>query len=157
DTYKDRLPEELQKEGETIGDKYLNLRSLHKKSKRLAAVNAEPEIIAPILNDLDAQEKEISAFYDKVAAFFEKEKEEKEKEKTKDKDKKEEEENPYAGKKTSGSYTKEQIDQMPDPAFAAECKLKRIEANRKYIERYAETKPDKVAERKKELKEWGVE
>lgn len=61
----------------------------------------------------------------------------------------------------SGKWTKSEIERMADPDIKAKSKLLRIEANKKYIARNAGSETEKVkaklAERKKELDEWGVD
>lgn len=147
DSYKDKLPADLRDYGENkIPDLFLNLRRLHETVKRYDRDVVQPELMEQALEELDEQNKEIQDYYDRIESYF----------------------NPTAsesdsgdpataGKKASGRFTKEEIDQMKDIAFATECKMLRIEANKKYLKRKDIRNQTELELRREELGEWKIE
>jgi hypothetical protein len=117
--------------------------SQHEQLKRLDAEGAAPETVQPVTKALVAQEDRIQDFYDRVEQYLT--------------GRGKGAENPPPPKeKPSGRYTKESIDAMTDPVFAALCKEKRIEANLKYLKREDISKPMEKGLRQRELEEWGI-
>jgi hypothetical protein len=143
DTYKDRLSPELQKEGEQINAWFLNRTSLHEQLKRLQNDNADAETVAPVTKALLEQKAVIQEFYDRVEAYITGNAPE------------EADTSLDPNAKPSGKYTKAQIDKMSEPIFAALCKEKRIEADKKYLTREDVNNPEEKDLRRKELEEWG--
>jgi len=147
DSYKDRLSPELREIGEKkIPDMFLNWQRLHGLLKEYDKRDATPEEIKPVLADIDAQVKEIREVYDNFEAYM-----------TGGNKKQEEAATAPDDKKPSGNFSKEEIDRMPDPVFAAQCKMLRIEADKKYLRR-KDIRNQSDAERalrRSELEEWG--
>lgn len=147
DSYYPRLSTELQKKADGLSDMFLNRRRLHELVKRYSKENVQPELIESTLEELSNQENAIQDIYDSFEVFF-------------NAPEKTENESQYfevpKGSKPSGTFTKEQIERMEDPVFKALCKEKRIEANKKYINRKDVNNPSEVELRKQELDEWEV-
>lgn len=57
--------------------------------------------------------------------------------------------------KAKGSYTKAEIDALPDSAFKGECKTARIKANRTYVKRKDVKNKAELSNRIQELVDWG--
>lgn len=147
DSYKERLSPELREIGEKrIPDMFLNWQRLHSLLKEHDKRNAPPEDIKPILADIDAQVKEIQDVYDSFENWF-----------TNGGKTIEQPPDITDDKKPSGSFTKEEIDRMPDLAFATACKMMRIETNKKYLRRKDIRNQEETDLRRRELEEWGVQ
>lgn len=143
ETYKDSLPEDLRIEGEENLDTWFtNRRRLHDLAKNQVSNKVDKTIIAKTLDNLDKQNLQIEGYYARVDAFF---------------NPPTTEEPNMQNSTPSGRYTKEQIDAMTDVEFRAACKMKRIEANRKYlIRKDVENNESERQLRLKELTEWGI-
>ena len=145
DSYKDKLPKQLRQQGEEWLATWFNKRRhLHDLAKNQEAQGVNKTVIAKTLEDLSKQNDEIERFYDAVEAAL---------------SGKEEESSSNECNIPTGRFTKAQIDDMLDPEFKAACKLKRIEANTKYITRNdINTKnPEERELRIRELREWGID
>lgn len=143
ESYKDSLPDNLRIEGEENLDTWFtNRRRLHDLAKNQVANNVNKSVIASTLAQLDKQNLQIEGYYSRVDAYF----------------------NPptdepvdLANSVPSGRFTKAQIDAMTDLEFQIACKMKRIEANKKYIRRKdVERNEAELQLRQKELLEWGI-
>ena len=140
--YREKLPPQLQQEGDENLVAWMKNRSrLHQTAKALEKEKADEATIAKVIAELDQQECCIQNYFDRVERFMNGEGEE---------------EIP-TNAKPSGRFTKAQIDQMKDPLFAAECKLRRIEANRKYISRKDMEYRPELELRKQELRDWNID
>lgn len=147
DSYKDQLSPALQKEGKELLTWFTNRRRLHDLAKNQEREGVNKDTIAATLAEMDAQEAQISGFFDRVEAFMT--------------GSKQSDTNKYEDVKPSGSFCKIEIEEMQtyNPVCAALSKEKRIAANRKFISRKDLMKPkdpDELALRIRELQEWGV-
>ena len=144
DTYKDQLPEPLRKEGEEwLTTWFTNRRRLHDLAKNQEIQGVDKTVIANTLSELSKQNDQIEEYFDRVEAVINNRNAE-----TNDFD---------DDLEPSGRFTKAQIDEMVDPEFRTACKLKRKDANIKYITRKDVRNPAERALRIRELKEWGVD
>ena len=144
DTYKDQLPEPLRKEGEEwLTTWFTNRRRLHDLAKNQEIQGVDKTVIANTLSELSKQNDQIEEYFDRVEAVINNRNAE-----TNDFD---------DDLEPSGRFTKAQIDEMVDPEFRTACKLKRKDANLKYITRKDVRNPAERALRIRELKEWGVD
>lgn len=147
DTYKDRLSPELRQIGEKkIPDMFLNWQRLHGLLKEYDKRDAMPEEIAPVLADIDAQVNEIQSVYDSFEQYM-----------TGGSQKEQPKTVSTTDIKPTGNFTKEEIERMPDAVFAAQCKMLRIEANKKYLKRKDIRNQKGTDLRRRELEEWGIE
>lgn len=151
DTYKDQLSPELQKEGEGLNEQFTKRRYYHDLAKNQVKNNVDKAEIAKTIANLDKVNSEIEDYFDRVDAFMNGS------DPTELDDLKS-----RANGKPSGSFSKEEIDQMMaySPEFAGACKMKRIDANRKWMSRTDLKNPKDPAEillRFHELEEWGID
>ena len=151
DTYKDLLSSELKKEGEGLGELFTQRRYYHDLMKNQEKEGVDPKEISRTVENLKQANSRIEDYFDRVEAFMN------------GTDQTEQDELKLrANGKPSGSFSKEEIDQMMSysPEFAGACKMKRMEANRKYLSR-TDLKnpkdPDEILLRFRELKEWGMD
>lgn len=154
DTYKDQLSPALKIEGEGLSDLFTQRRYYHDLMKNQSKEGVNPKEIAKTVENLKQANARIEDYFDRVEAFMNG---------SDQPDQTEQDElRLRANGKPSGSFTKEEIEQMMSysPEFAGACRIKRMEANRKYLSR-TDLKnpkdPDEILLRFRELKDWGVD
>nr|DAL55893.1 MAG TPA_asm: hypothetical protein [Caudoviricetes sp.] len=153
-SYKERLSPELRQEGENLLTWFANRQRLHELSKNQVRSGVPKEEIAKTVSALDAQNEQIEAYFDRVESYMTGA--------NPDDPDNDEDLRSRTNGKPSGSYTKEEIDQMmgDSPEFATLCKVKRIESHKKWLSRTDMKNPKSPEERAlriRELKEWGVD